>query len=180
MTQREKLAVAFFAALALFFLILLWLGIQNGSLWIPSRGFAVYVQRADNPLGFWLTAGLYAGLAGLAAYPLWLLLPARTAGRRGAVRASLGDRVTITSDGRSGTVRVKLARGHHDFWWELGGGDCLAIVSVPAADEWARLPELADYPRDLFLDALAREVRQLQCPQARYELEPRAIVFKQR
>jgi hypothetical protein len=175
---RGGWAVACFAALALFFLALLWLGMQSGELWVPLRGFAVSVQRASNPSGFWATAAIYAALTGLASYPLALLLrPAR--GAHGVPVQGLPGHVTVTTDGRSGTVRVSLHGGHHDFWWEFGGGDCLAIVTVPSADEWAQLPRLAKYPREPFLAALAREIRRQQCPQARYEIEPRAIVFRQ-
>lgn len=178
-------AAAFFAGLMLLFLGGLLAGLQRGVLWVPAGHFGADIQRASNPSGFYLTAALYAALAGLSGYPLWLLLQhgrgaprARpAAARRDATALDLRGRVSVISDGRGGTVQAALAHGSHAFAWEFGGGKCVAIVSVPSADEWARLPALAPYPRDLFLVALADEVGRLQCPRARHEIEARAILF---
>lgn len=179
--------MAFFAVLSLLFLAVLVVGLQQGELRLPADRFGVRIQRASNPLGFYFTAALYAGLAGVASYPLWLLLRdgrgsrvPRTPVPQGRLGAGLdlSGRVSVQSDGRAGTVRLALDAGGHDFWWEFGGGDCLAIVTVPSAAEWARVPALAAHDRDAFLDALAREVTRLQCPNARYEIEPQAIVFR--
>jgi hypothetical protein len=72
---------------------------------------------------------------------------------------------------------VVLDGGPHRFWWEFGGGDCIAIVTVPTPEEWTRIPALAAYPRDAFLDALAREIVRTQCPGARYAIESQSILF---
>lgn len=179
-------AAAFFAGLMLLFLGALVVGLQRGALWVPAGRFGADIERASNPYGFYLTAALHAGLAGLAGYPLWLLLQhgrgaprARpAAARRGAHGLDLRGRVAVSSDGRGGTVQVALEHGSHAFAWEFGGGDCVAIVAVPTAAEWPRLPALAPHPREHFLAALAREVGRLQCPHARHEIEARAILFR--
>lgn len=185
---RPGWASAFFGALTLLFVAIVSVGAYRGELLLPSKGFGVRVQRATNPLAFHLTAIFYVGLAGLASYPLWLLV--RT-GRNSAVPPGAGGAkagrgnainltgcITVDAEGRSGEIRVALDRGSHAFWWEFGGGDCLAVIAVPGAQEWTQVPALAGYPRDAFLEALAREVGRLQCPSARYEIEPRAILFR--
>ena len=175
-------ATALAIALALAF------GILRGELFVPARGFGVTIQRATNPAGFCATAALYATLAGLC---VWLLVAVLRAGNevtprtRGATRTSRAapvgfpGTIEFAQSGRDGAVVVALASGRHEFYWEFGGGDCVAIVSVPNARQWATHPALAPHPRDAFLEALAREVGARQCPSARFEITPDAIVFRQ-
>lgn len=89
----------------------------------------------------------------------------------------LRGKVTITQDGRSGDVKVVLPGGSRSFWWEFGGGSCIAFVSVPDAVRWAVDPLLAEQPREAFLRALADEVARQQCAGARVEIDDRAIAF---
>ena len=173
---------------ALFFLGVLAYGLYQGELVVPSKGFRTTLERATNPTAFYAAAVFYAVLAGACA---WLLVAVLRASDSGRPRARSGapsappsggafpGRIGFTQDGRSGHVNVALASGTHAFYWEFGGGACVAYVSVPTAEEWPRVPALAPHPRAAFLDALAREVGRQQCPRARYAIERNAIVYSE-
>lgn len=45
-------------------------------------------------------------------------------------------KVTITEDGRSGSVSYTESNGTISGWWEFAGGDAIAIVSMGSAGEW--------------------------------------------
>ncbi|MCW5898570.1 MAG: hypothetical protein KIT10_04810 [Flavobacteriales bacterium] len=44
--------------------------------------------------------------------------------------------VTITEEGRSGSVYYDSEGGRITGWWEFGGGDAVAIVYMGSASEW--------------------------------------------
>lgn len=179
------------AAAMLFFLGVLAFGLHQGELTVPMKGVRPTLQRAGNPLGFYLLAAFYAALAGLCA---WLLLALRSANRRtavphrqqAAIRArskssmDLNRRFEITQDGRGGNIVARLASGSHAFWWEFGGGNCIAFVSVPTAEQWSHIPALAPHARDAFLQAMAEEVGRRQCPDATIIIGADSIVFESR
>lgn len=176
------------AAVALFFAGALAYGLSQGALLVPGKGFQTTVQRASNPLGFYLLAVFYAALAGLAVYLLVAVIkadPRPTAGsQRPARPVDIGQRVQaggifeITQDGRGGQVIARLASGSHAFWWEFGGGDCIAIISVPTEEQWTGIPALASYPREELLRAMAEDVGRRQCPGAQAIIDADSIVFK--
>ena len=175
-------------ATALVIALALMVGFARGELFVPAKGFGVTIQRATNPAGFYATAVLYATLAGLC---FWLLVAVLRAGNEVTPRARVASRasraapvgfpgtIEYVQSGRDGAVVVALASGRHEFYWEFGGGDCVAIVSVPDAQQWTRFPALVPHPRDAFLAVLAREVGARQCPSARIEITPDAILFRQ-
>ncbi|WP_216918192.1 hypothetical protein [Synechococcus sp. CCAP 1479/10] len=90
---------------------------------------------------------------------------------------SLRGKVRVKSQGRSGDVVITLPDGDVRFWWEFGGGDCIAIVQVPDAQQWAKKATLHPYPRHEFLEALAAEVSAQQCPGATYSISETFIAF---
>jgi len=184
---KERAVPWIIAGAALFFLGVLAYGLYHGVLSLPSKGFRTTFERATNPTAFFAAAAFYAALAGAC---VWLLVAVLRAGDAGRPRArtvvpgppsagSFPGRIGFTQDGRSGEVNVEFASGTHAFYWEFGGGACVAYVSVPTEEEWPRVPALAPHPRDAFLDALAREVGRQQCPRARYVIERNAIVYSE-
>ncbi len=90
---------------------------------------------------------------------------------------SLRGQVRVESQGRSGDVVITLPDGDVRFWWEFGGGDCIAIVQVPDAQQWERQALLHPYPRVAFLEALAAEVSAQQCPGATHSISGTFIAF---
>ena len=83
--------------------------------------------------------------------------------------------IQINQDGRSGDITLTLASGSHRFWWEFGGGDCIAFIDVPDARQWQAIPALAPHSRDALLAWLAREVSSRQCAGARIVISDSAI-----
>ena len=90
---------------------------------------------------------------------------------------SLRGQVRVTSQGRSGDVVITLPDGVVRFWWEFGGGTCIAIVHIPDAQQWHQQALLHPYPRVAFLEALAAEVSALQCPGATHKISENFLEF---
>lgn len=89
----------------------------------------------------------------------------------------LRGKVEVTQDGRSGSVVVTLPGGTRSFWWEFGGGACIAFVSVPSPAQWAADPLLAALPRQSLLQSLGAEVARQQCAGARIVVDDSSIAF---
>ncbi len=90
---------------------------------------------------------------------------------------SLSGRIRIESQGRSGDIVITLPDGEVRFWWEFGGGDCIAMVRVPDPQQWKTQDPLKNYPRAAFLEAMAAEVSALQCPGATHTISEDFIEF---
>ncbi|WP_159816168.1 hypothetical protein [Cyanobium sp. Copco_Reservoir_LC18] len=90
---------------------------------------------------------------------------------------SLSGQVCIESQGRSGDVVITLPGGEVRFWWEFGGGTCIAIVQVPDPQQWEQQALLHPYPRVAFLEALAAELSALQCPAATHKISENVLEF---
>lgn len=79
--------------------------------------------------------------------------------------------------GRSGSVHVAIDGCRLRFYWEYGGGNCIAMVAVPTAMEWSVLDPHRAFERDSFLAGLAREIARHECPHATIEIAPEAVYF---
>jgi hypothetical protein len=88
-----------------------------------------------------------------------------------------GRMVRIEQDGRGGAIVVTLPAGEMRWWWEFGGGDCLAFVHVPDGEQWESDPRLRAYPRAAFLAELGAHIAARQCPGARIVVGERFIEF---
>ena len=177
------------AGMTLLFIAIVLVGLYEGELKVPSKGFRATITRESNPVGFYALAAFLSAIAALCGWLLVMVLRARSQSsggtqprtpppRRGIdPRLGIADRIRYLQDGRSGHVVVDLPGGIHSFYWEFGGGRCVAFVSVPTAREWPGIAALAPYPRDDFLRELAHEVRARQCPNASIEVSHNAIAF---
>ena len=66
--------------------------------------------------------------------------------------------VTITTDGRSGSVIYTAEGGRISGWWEFGGGDALAIANMGSAEQWARSYPWAVAERSAILHFIVQEM----------------------
>lgn len=175
-------ATAFFAGVLVF-------GLYQGTLLVPAKGFQTTLQRDSNPLGFYVLAAFYAALMGACGYLLWAVLTAdrrpasglpmrKPVAHRGQSSEGPVGRFEITQEGRGGNVIARLQSGSHAFWWEFGGGNCVAFIAVPTAEQWRDIPALAPHPRGEFLQAMADDVGRRQCPGARAIIGADSIVFE--
>jgi len=79
--------------------------------------------------------------------------------------------VSITQEGRSGSVQYREPGGRLDFFWEFGGGDTVAIVAVGTDEEWrVRHPWAAPRRAEILAFVGAEVVRQ-KAPSCRAELD---------
>ena len=85
--------------------------------------------------------------------------------------------VSVVKEGRSGHVHVAVGGRTLQFYWEYGGGNCIARVAAPDPHEWSSSVTLAEYGRDEFLAGLAREIARLECPSATIEVARDGIYF---
>lgn len=66
--------------------------------------------------------------------------------------------VTITTEGRSGSVIYTADGGRISGWWEFGGGDALVIANFGIAEEWQRAHPWAAAERSAILHFIAQEM----------------------
>lgn len=67
-------------------------------------------------------------------------------------------KVTITEEGRSGSVLYEEAGHRICGWWEFAGGDAIAIVNMGSAQEWRSGQAWAVERRAEVLRFIAEEV----------------------
>jgi hypothetical protein len=72
--------------------------------------------------------------------------------------------IEIIETGRSGSIRYAEGPGQsYDFYWEFGGGEAVASITVPTPAKWAAaLPWAADR-RDEVLQRVAHQVCRQRC-----------------
>jgi hypothetical protein len=89
-----------------------------------------------------------------------------------------GGRIDIIERGRPGVVRYDEGDGaSYDFHWEFGGGDTVAVISVPTVSQWASaLPWAADR-RDDVLKQISKVVRKKRCPSCTVRITDSSIEF---
>ena len=76
--------------------------------------------------------------------------------------------VTITEEGRSGRVCYSEGPFHsHNFYWEFGGGEAVALISVPTPAEWSAAFPWAAARRTEILERVAAEVCRQRCRDCR-------------
>lgn len=77
-------------------------------------------------------------------------------------------RVTVLEQGRSGRIRYSEGILHsHEFYWEFGGGDAVALISVPTPEEWPAAVPWAATRRSEILERVGAEVCRQRCPTCR-------------
>jgi ssDNA-binding replication factor A large subunit len=72
-------------------------------------------------------------------------------------------RVEISEDGRSGQVRYSEGTTASVFYWEFGGGDTIASISVPTEQKWAKETPWPLERRDEILQRVAAETIRQKC-----------------
>ncbi|MGV3711326.1 MAG: hypothetical protein ACO1Q7_21070 [Gemmatimonas sp.] len=72
-------------------------------------------------------------------------------------------RVEISEDGRLGQVRYSEGLTASVFYWEFGGGDTIASISVPTEQQWAKETPWPLERRDEILQRVAAETIRQKC-----------------
>lgn len=92
-------------------------------------------------------------------------------GRIRTVGVEMARRVTITEDGRSGNVAYSEGLRSITGYWEFGGNDVVAIVSMGARSEWERSHAWAVERRADILRFVADEVVRHRAPTCRADID---------
>ena len=79
------------------------------------------------------------------------------------------------NDGRGGTVVYKDNQSELKFSFEFGGGNCVAIIFVPAIDEWTRITKRAIEDRPAILTFVAEQAIRDQVPGGFFQLSDNCI-----
>lgn len=66
------------------------------------------------------------------------------------------------SEGRGGTLRFENNLTTFDMWWEFGGGNALALISIPSKKDWEKATQLPLEQRDDILRFIGEQVVQDQ------------------
>lgn len=86
-------------------------------------------------------------------------------------------KVSVEKQGGSGHVDVAIAGDRLRFFWEFGGGNCIAMVDAPDPQQWRMLEPHRAYDREAFLDWLAAQIARRECPGAIIEIGRTGIHF---
>lgn len=70
----------------------------------------------------------------------------------------------IGQDGRGGTIYYDNSYGSISFYWEFGGGDCIAIIFLPTDAEWRSAFGAAAEQKDQFLEYIGAEIIRQKAP----------------
>jgi hypothetical protein len=76
-------------------------------------------------------------------------------------------KINIVQKGPSGTIQYVegwLKKNVCEFYWEFGGGDTVAIITIPTADKWDQKYPWASGRRQEIVSSVAEEVRRRQAP----------------
>lgn len=84
----------------------------------------------------------------------------------------MGERkVSITQEGRSGSVTYAEDGGRINGWWEFGGGDAVTLISMGSREEWRTGHTWALGQRAAILSFVAGEVLRQKAPGCRAEID---------
>lgn len=73
-------------------------------------------------------------------------------------------------EGRSGRVIYSDHLGDIAFYYEFGGGDCVAIISVPGEAEWTKTTKRPLTERETILRFVAENATRDQTAHGRWQL----------
>lgn len=77
--------------------------------------------------------------------------------------------------GRGGTVVYRDEKGELNFFFEYGGGNCIAIIYVPAIDEWIKTSGRPVEDRQAVLSFIAEQIIKDKAPGCNYMLSTNCI-----
>lgn len=90
-----------------------------------------------------------------------------------------GRKLEYKSNGRSGRVIYKDGQGDLEFYYEFGGGDCVAIIFIPSVNDWTVQTKRNLSERQAILTFIAEQTIKDQSPDSYYEISESYIdIFK--
>ena len=86
-------------------------------------------------------------------------------------------RIEYTGNARSGTVIYIDNKTRLDFYYEMGGGNCMVYIDVPTEEKWEQLTNTPVSSRREILEFTAATVQTQQASNCYYEIQSNAIIF---
>ena len=83
--------------------------------------------------------------------------------------------VLFISRGKSGHVLYERDNQAIRFYYELGGGNCLAIIYVPTTEEWLHQTGMPVHDRLSVLTYIANQAIKKQAPNSQYIIRENCI-----
>lgn len=84
-------------------------------------------------------------------------------------------RLEYVSQGRGGSLIYKDNDGQIRFYYEFGGGNCVAIIFIPSEAEWADQTGRPIAERNAILDFIAAQAITDQAPGCYYKISDNSI-----
>lgn len=81
------------------------------------------------------------------------------------------------TEGRDGYVVYQDEKGLMKLYFEFGGGDCVAIVHFPTAEEWAKIDQRTSAERRPVMEWIAGELLRTEMKGGSYLLKEDCIEF---
>lgn len=91
-----------------------------------------------------------------------------------------GPKLSYINEGRSGYVVYKDNTGELKFYYEFGGGDCVAFINIPSVADWSSRTGRSPEERNSIVTFVAEQATRDQVRNGRYELTDQNIqIFSQ-
>ncbi len=91
-----------------------------------------------------------------------------------------GPKVWFSGTGREGEMGYESTEGSFKMYWELGGNDVVAIISVPSAERWEATTKIPVEKREAILHFIGAKAVEMQTTGGKgaYEIQENHIIIK--
>lgn len=93
------------------------------------------------------------------------------------IQARFSRTLAYSSEGRSGTVIYVEGDTRIHFYYELGGGNCVAFIDIPTKEQWEAATQTSLDRRDDIIDFVAHRARDQQASGCNIEIRDGSISF---
>lgn len=89
-------------------------------------------------------------------------------------------KVLFSANGREGEVSYESKEGSFKMYWEMGGNDVLAIISVPTEERWEAATKISLASRESILHFIGKKAVEQQTTSGNgtYEIQENCIIIK--
>lgn len=89
-------------------------------------------------------------------------------------------KLSYQNHGRDGTVIYTDATSSLEFYFEFGGGDCVAIISIPSLTEWEKVTKRNLADRNQIIEFVATQAQHDQVKDGTYVIKETFIELYQK
>ncbi len=91
-----------------------------------------------------------------------------------------GPSVWFSGSGREGEVGYESKEGSFKMYWEMGGNDVLAIISVPSVERWEAATKIPVEQREAILQFIGKKAVEMQTTGGKgsFEIQDNHLIIK--